>query len=78
MLSLVRSGEAFPFLGEAERERERERDLLSADADRSLQERSKEIVIPIVLASEQPRLAVAYKQMMCIQTKPKKARKKES
>ena len=30
MLSLLRSGEAFPFLGEAERERERERDLFSA------------------------------------------------
>jgi len=39
MLSLLRSGEAFPFLGEAERERERERDLFSADADRSLQKK---------------------------------------
>lgn len=45
MLSLLRSGEAFPFLGEAERERERERDLLSADADRSLQEGNKSLLL---------------------------------
>lgn len=38
MLS-VRSGDAFPFFGDAERERERERDLLSGDAERSLQKR---------------------------------------
>lgn len=36
MLSLLRSGEAFPFFGDADRERERERDLLSAEAERSL------------------------------------------
>lgn len=62
MLSLLRSGEAFPFFGDADRERERERDLLSADAERSLQNRFLENILIYIKYLGPPNTVCASQQ----------------